>query len=127
MRLHDGGLAPAYNVQVAVDGVHGLIAGVEVVNDPQDGQQIVPAMERLKQRWGNYPPQALADEAYTNLESVLEMHERAIDYYSTWTGRNKAAVGRGKQQHKDYERDQFGFDGEQRDDLSAGATLGLSP
>jgi len=110
MRLHDGGLAPAYNVQVSVDGAHGLIADVTVVNDPQDGQQIAPAMERLKQRWGNYPPQALADGAYTNLGSVLEMHERSIDYYSTWTGRNANAAGRGKQRHADYERDNFGFD-----------------
>jgi transposase len=111
MRLHDGGLAPAYNVQVSVDGAHGLIADVEVVNDPQDSQQIIPAMERVKQRWGNYPPQALADGAYTNLKSVVEMHERSIDYYSTWTGRNEAAGGRGaKQRHEDYQRDKFGFD-----------------
>ena len=111
MRLHDGGLAPAYNVQVAVDGAHGLIADVEVVNDPQDSQQLAPAMERVKQRWGYYPPQALADGAYTNLASVMEMHERAIDYYSTWTGRNEVAGGRGaKQRHEDYQRDKFGFD-----------------
>ena len=111
MRLHDGGLAPAYNVQVTVDGARGLIADVAVVNDPQDGQQLAPAMERLQQRWGRYPPQALADGAYTNLASVLEMHERAIDYYSTWTGRNEAAGGRGaKQRHEDYQRDKFGFD-----------------
>lgn len=111
MWMPDGGLAPGYNVQLVSDGAHGLIADVEVVNDPQDGQQIVPAMERVKQRYGKYPPQALADGAYTNLESVMEMHERAIDYYSTWTGRNEAAGGRGsKQRHEDYERDQFGFD-----------------
>lgn len=110
MRMHDGGLAPAYNMQVTVDGAHGLIADVAVVNDPQDGQQIIPAMERVKQRWDHYPQQALADGAYTNLGSVMEMHQRAIDYYSTWTGRNEAAAGRGKQRHEDYERDQFGFD-----------------
>lgn len=111
MWMHDGGLAPGYNVQLVTDAAHGLIADVEVVNDPQDGQQITPAMERLKRRYGNYPPQALADGAYTNLESVMEMHERSIDYYSTWTGRNDAAGGRGsKQRHEDYERDQFGFD-----------------
>ena len=81
-----------------------------MVNDPQDGQQIVPAMERVKQRWGSYPPQALADGAYTNLKSVLEMHEREIDYNSTWTGRNAATAGRGKQRHEDYQRDKFGFD-----------------
>ena len=110
MWMHDGGLAPAYNVQLVTDAAHGLIADVEVVNDPQDGQQITPAMERLKQRWGNYPAQALADGAYTNLESVMEMHERSIDYYSTWTGRNEAGGRGSKQRHRDYEREQFGFD-----------------
>ena len=110
MWMHEGGLAPAYNVQIAADSAHGLIADIEVVNDPQDGQQIAPAMDRLKQRYGAYPPQALADGAYTNLTSVMDMHERAIDYYSTWTGRNEGATGRAKQQHEDYRRDCFEFD-----------------
>ena len=47
MWMADGGLAPAYNVQLVSDGAHGLIADVAVVNDPQDGQQIVPAMALL--------------------------------------------------------------------------------
>lgn len=112
MWMHEGGPAPAYNVQVTADSARGLIADIEVVNDPQDGQQIAPAMERLKERYGAYPPQALADGAYTNLTSVLDMHERAIDYYSTWTGRNEGAAGRVKQQHEDYRREHFEFDEE---------------
>lgn len=111
MRMHDGGVAPGYNVQITADSAHGLIADVEVVNDPQDSRQIAPAMDRLKERNGNYPKQALADGAYTNLASVMEMHERSIDYYSTWTGRNAAsATGRAKQQHEDYRRECFEFD-----------------
>jgi transposase len=116
MWSHDGGLAPGYNVQVTADAAHGLIADVEVVNDPQDGQQLAPAMERLKARYGRYPPQALADGAYTNLASVMDMHERAIDYYSTWTGRNEGVTGRAKQQHEDYRRECFDFD-EQSNEL----------
>jgi len=110
MWMHDGGVAPAYNVQVTADGARGLIADIEVVNDPQDGQQIAPAMDRLKDRNGFYPQQTLADGAYTNLASVMDMHERAIDYYSTWTGRTEGATGRAKQQHEDYRRDCFEFD-----------------
>ena len=110
MWMHEGGPAPAYNVQVTADSAHGLIADIEVVNDPQDGRQIAPAMERLKQRFGAYPPQALADGAYTNLTSVMEMHERAIDYYSTWTGRTAGATGRAAQRHQDYRRECFEFD-----------------
>jgi hypothetical protein len=110
MWMHDGGVAPGYNVQITADSAHGLIADIEVVNDPQDGQQIAPAMDRLKDRHGFYQQQSLADGAYTNLASVMEMHERAIDYYSTWTGRNEGVTGRTKQQHEDYRRECFEFD-----------------
>lgn len=110
MWMHDGGPAPAYNVQVTADSARGLIADIEVVNDPQDSQQLAPAMERLKQRYGVYPPQALADGAYTNLASVMDMHERGIDYYSTWTGRTAGATGRAAQRHEDYRREHFEFD-----------------
>jgi transposase len=110
MRMHDGGVAPGYNVQITADSAHGLIADIEVVNDPQDAQQMAPAMDRLKDRQGSFPQQALADGAYTNLASVMEMHERSIDYYSTWTGRHAGVTGRAKQQHEDYRRECFEFD-----------------
>ena len=110
MWMHDGGVAPGYNVQITADSAHGLIADIEVVNDPQDGCQIAPAMDRLRARRGRFPRQALADGAYTNLASVMDMHEREIDYYSTWTGRNEAVTGRAKQRHEDYRRECFGFD-----------------
>ena len=110
MWMHDGGVAPGYNVQITADSAYGLIADVEVINDPQDGQQITPAMDRLRERRGRYPRQALADGAYTNLASVMDMHEREIDYYSTWTGRNEGVTGRAKQQHEEYRRECFDFD-----------------
>ena len=110
MWMHEGGVAPAYNVQVTADSARGLIADIEVVNDPQDGQQIAPAMDRLKDRHGFYPQQALADGAYTNLASVMDMHEREIDDYSTWTGRTADAAGRAAQRHEDYRRQCFEFD-----------------
>jgi hypothetical protein len=73
MRMLDVGVAPGYNVQITADSAHGLIADIEVVNDPQDSRQMAPAMDRLKERNGNYPQQALADGAYTNLASVMDM------------------------------------------------------
>ncbi len=56
MWINDGGVAPAYNVQITAD--------LEVVSDPRDGQQIAPAMDRLRRRNGRYPPQCLADGGY---------------------------------------------------------------
>ncbi len=80
MWTSDNGVAPAYNVQLTADAAKGLIADVEVVNDPQDSEQLVAATDRLQQRHGKYPSEALADGGYTNHASVVDMDERGIDY-----------------------------------------------
>ena len=110
MWTSDNGVAPAYNVQISADAEHGLITDVEVVNDPQDSAQLVAAMERLQQRHGAYPAEALADGGYTNLASVVDMDELGIDYYSSWTGRNPQPNGRATQRHEDYFADKFVWD-----------------
>lgn len=94
MRTSDAGLAPAYNVQISADAAHGLIADVEVVNDPQDAQQLAPAVDRLKETYERYPEQMLADGGYTNHESVLEMAERKVDFYGKFSGRADKLSGR---------------------------------
>jgi hypothetical protein len=109
MRTPEGGLAPAYNVQTVVDAEQGLIVDVEVVSDPQDGQQLAPAMERLKEKFERYPRQVLADGAYTNHESIVEMAERGIDYYSNWTGRDPAGRD-GLQRNPNYHWTRFDYD-----------------
>jgi len=110
MRNGDGGLAPAYNVQVAADGAHGLIVDVEAINDPQDAVQLVPAMERLKKSWDRYPRQALADGGYTNHVSVVAMSERDIDFYGTMTGRSSAPPGLSGGCEPAYRLDCFDYD-----------------
>jgi transposase len=94
MRTPDAGLAPAYNVQISADAAHGLIADVEVVNDPQDAQQLAPAADRLQETYERYPEQMLADGGYTNNESVLEMAERKVDFYGKFSGRADKLSGR---------------------------------
>jgi hypothetical protein len=93
MRTGDGGLAPAYNVQLAADEEHGFIVDVETVDDPQDASQLPSAMERIKTSLGRYPEQALADGGYTNHPTVVAMAERAIDFYGVMSGRSDAPLG----------------------------------
>jgi transposase len=94
MRTPDAGLAPAYNVQISSDAAYGLIADVEVINDPQDAQQLAPAADRLQETFQRYPEQMLADGGYTNHESVLEMAERGVDLYGKLAGRADKPSGR---------------------------------
>ena len=110
MWTSDNGVAPAYNVQITADASQGLIADVEVVNDPQDSEQLVAATDRLQQRHGKYPSEALADGGYTNHASVVEMDERGVDYYGSWTGRNPKPSGPGTRRHEDYWADKFVWD-----------------
>ena len=110
MWTSDNGVAPVYNVQITADAAQGLIADVEVVNDPRDSEQIVAAMDRLEQRHRDYPREALADGGYTNLASVLEMDERGTGYYASWTGRTPQPAGRATRRHEDGWADKFVFD-----------------
>ena len=112
MRTSDHGVAPCLNVQLSVDGAHGLIVDVDVVKQPSDSAQLEPAMERLRNRFGTYPEKVIADGDYTNHDAVLGMAERGIDFYGSWTGRTgSGARGRGAgSRQADYDANQFRYD-----------------
>ena len=93
MRTSVGGVAPSYNVQVTADAERGLIADIEVIRDPQDVQQLPPAVERLRETFGQYPEQLLANAGYTNTTSIVEMAERGVDFHGQLTGRTKRPSG----------------------------------
>jgi len=110
MMTADAGLAPAYNVQLSSDAASGLIADIEVVNDPQDAQQLAPAADRLYETFRRYPRQMLADGGYTNHESVAEMAERGVDFYGKFSGRSDQPSGRAARRHEDYHRSRFAYE-----------------
>ncbi len=112
MRTSDHGLAPCLNLQLSVDGAQGFIVDVEVVKQPSDSAQLIPAVERLRNRFGAYPQQVIADGDYTNHEAVLGMAEREIDFYGSWTGRTETgARGRGARgRAANYDAREFGYD-----------------
>lgn len=52
MKMADGGFRPAYNVQFATDGEHGVIVGVAVTNAGTDAAQAPPVVEQIRERTG---------------------------------------------------------------------------
>jgi transposase len=111
MRTADHGLAPSLNVQLSVDGAHGFIVDVDVVKQPSDSAQLLPAMDRLHAKFGVFPRIVIADGDYTNHENVLGMSDRQIDFYGSWTGRTEAHRGRGaNRRHSDYDASRFRYD-----------------
>lgn len=84
MKHGHGGILPSYNVQMSVDSEEKMIAAVGVTNDVNDSEQLLPAMERLKDTFGRKPQQVIADGDYTNHRSVAGMDVLEIDFYGSW-------------------------------------------
>ena len=80
MKQSDGGLAPSYNVQISTDAAQGMIVAVEVTTEASDSGQLLPALERIEQRFKQKPQQIVADGGYTTHEVIKQMAERETDF-----------------------------------------------
>jgi transposase len=73
------GLAPAYNVQTAVDAEHALIVAQQVTTEASDNRSLLPMAEAAKEAVGN--PESLnvvADAGYSNGEQAAACEARGI-------------------------------------------------
>ncbi len=78
MRTRDG-IAPAYNVQTAVDAEHGLIVAQQVTTEASDNRSLLPMAEAAKEALGS--PEKLnvvADAGYSNGEQAAECEAQGI-------------------------------------------------
>jgi transposase len=84
MWTSDHGLAPAYNVQLVTDSAHKLVVDVAVSKQPSDAYHLLPALDRVREQFGSYPAQAVADGDYTKREAIMGAAEPGVDYYGSW-------------------------------------------
>lgn len=78
MKNGSGGFEPSYNVQIATDAAHGVIVDVLAVQDANDEDQLVPAVERLAATVGT-PGQLIVDAGYTRRENIEAMADKQIE------------------------------------------------
>ena len=76
-----GHVVAGYNVQIAVDAKHKLIATSDVVNDGNDTGQLYEVAEAAKQALGVETLQAVADTGYYNGATLKECEEGGIVAY----------------------------------------------
>jgi transposase len=79
MLMAGGGIAPAYNVQTAVDAEHGIIVAQAVTTEGGDQRSLLPMAEAAKAALGN--PETLnvvADGGYSNGEQAEQCEQRGI-------------------------------------------------
>jgi transposase len=80
MKQSDGGWAPSYNVQLSTDAASGIIVGVAVSQSGSDYEQLVPAVDRLAEQFGQAPAQVVADGGFTSRPNILALDQRGVDF-----------------------------------------------
>jgi len=82
MKMGDGGIRPAYNVQLAADTESRAIVGVEVVNTPADQNQSEPLRRQAEQRTGRKVKEHLVDQGYVGLAAIERAYQAGVAVYA---------------------------------------------
>jgi len=109
MKQNEGGFAPSYNVQITTDTVQGLIVDVEVAQAGNDFQQLIPAVERVEERFGKAPEQVLVDSGYISRENVEEAAKHQVDLLGSLAD---DAAKKGDRDKQRYANSMFVYDAE---------------
>jgi hypothetical protein len=84
MKQPDGGWAPSYNVQVTTEAQSRMIVAVGVTTAANDIQQLMPALERVKENCGELPKQMIADTGYATRSNVEETTKQNVELIAPW-------------------------------------------
>jgi transposase len=80
----EGGFAPSYNVQITTETASKLVVSIEVVNAANDTQELIPALDRVKEQYGCQPEQIVADGGYATRDNVEATTERNVELVAPW-------------------------------------------
>jgi transposase len=106
MKFPDGGCRPGYNVQFATDTESGVIVGVEVTNAGNDGAQLSPMLDQLKERYERVPDEALVDGGFATTDTIDQATERGCTVYAPVKEEEKQrAAGKDPHARKDWDSD----------------------
>jgi transposase len=82
MRLADGAMRPAYNLQFGVAPASGIILAAEVTDRRNDAGMAEPLLAQAEQRCGLAPARALADTTYATQEDIIACAAKGIEVYT---------------------------------------------
>jgi transposase len=82
MKMPDGGIRPAYNVQLATDTESRAIVGVEVCNRGTDQSQSQPMRQQVEDRLGQKVAEHLMDGGFIKLEAIEEAENSGVMIYA---------------------------------------------
>lgn len=97
MKMGDGAIRPAYNVQFAVDTASRAIVAVDVVNTGSDQSQSEPLREQVEQRTKRKVKEHLFDGGFVKKEAIDRAESNDVAIYAPLpTGRDGAPCVEGQ-------------------------------
>lgn len=84
MKHPDGGWAPSYNVQVTTEMQSRMIVAAGVTTAANDTNELMPALERVKENCGALPEQMIADNGYVSRSNVEQTAEQNVKLIAPW-------------------------------------------
>jgi len=78
----EGGYAPNYTPTATPDSTAGFIVDCEVIGTPNEQQELLPSMDRIREDYGKYPEKASADKAFGTGPNLEGMESRGIDFHT---------------------------------------------
>lgn len=104
----NGSSLPAYNAQAAVTEDQ-IIVYADVTSEPIDVNQLLPALDGIKEACKEMPEKAVADAGYAGGENLREMEERGVDGYVPESGERN--IGKEKKRNPElYGKEDFQYD-----------------
>jgi len=94
MHYHNGSI-PAYNCAVAATKDQ-IIVHSDVTVEPVDTNQLVPALDGIKQTCGKKPGKVLADAGFNHGHNFRELEDRKIDGYIPESSEENIGKDRGR-------------------------------
>ncbi len=82
MKMPDDGFHPAFNVPLSTDTASQIIVGFEVVNEGSNQNQLLPMLEQIHERTGEYPDNALVDGGFVNKAEIENGADKGVNLYA---------------------------------------------
>jgi transposase len=101
----NGQTTAGYNTQIAVDSKHKLLVAVEVTQDGNDSQQLMPMLEKAQEVLQSEQLTVLADAGYYNGDQLKQAEDQGISVYVPIPKTVDAAAKDGR-----FGREQFQYD-----------------
>jgi transposase len=104
MKFPDNGYRPGVNMQLATETDSGVIAGVAVTNNGNDGNEFVPMLDQVKDRYDRAPREGLVDGGFATVATIEQADERGCTVYAPVKNEEKQRAA-GKDPHAPKKRD----------------------